>query len=127
MTTAMVIAETPSRLDRERGRHVEALPHESISDGPLRVDAASREDRPRVRALVVQDADLGLGGGDAGLLAGAERHGERRLAALDHRHVWVLRPRRGAAFALVPSRPPAQRPSRAGCDAAAGASIRSGA
>lgn len=101
-TTAMVIAETAYLLDRELGPAVEALLYQSIIDEQLHVGALTTEDWQRVRELVLTYADLRLGGTDAGLIALAERHGEHRIATLNHRHFTVVRPAHVDAFTLLP-------------------------
>ena len=74
ITTAMVIAETAYLLDRELGPQAEATLYQSITDGELTVEALTLKDWQRVHHLVVQYADLRLGGTDASLVALAERH-----------------------------------------------------
>ncbi|MFP5346046.1 MAG: type II toxin-antitoxin system VapC family toxin [Actinomycetes bacterium] len=101
-TTAMVIAETAYLLDRELGPSVEALLYQSILDRQLHVESLTHGDWQRIHDLVITYADLRLGGTDAGLVALAERHGERRIATLNHRHFTVVRPRHIDAFTLLP-------------------------
>lgn len=102
VTTAMVVAETAYLLDRELGPHVEALFYDAIIEGQLQVADLSLPDWTRVRDLVQQYADLRLGGTDAGLVALAERLGERRLATLNLRHFTVVRPHHTTALDLLP-------------------------
>lgn len=103
VTTGLVIAETAYLLDRELGPVVEATLYQSILDGQLRVDALTIADWQRVHQLVVQYADLRLGGTDASLIALAERHREQRIATLNRRHFDVVRPAHVAAFTLLPA------------------------
>lgn len=105
VTSGMVIAETAYLLDRELGPRVEATLYQSISDGQLHVEALTVEDWQRVRGLVVQYADLRLGGTDASLIALAERHREQRIATLNRRHFGVVRPTHVDAFTLLPDLP----------------------
>lgn len=105
VTTAMVIAETAYLLDRDLGPAVEANLYESITGGQLSVEALTIEDWQRVHDLVVQYADLRLGGTDASLIALAERHREQRIATLNRRHFGVVRPAHTDAFTLLPVRP----------------------
>lgn len=102
VTTAMVIAETAYLLDRELGPRVEALLFQSILDEQLRIEAFTIADWQRIHDLVIQYADLRLGGIDAGLIALAERHREQRIATLNHRHFTVVRPAHVQAFTLLP-------------------------
>lgn len=101
-TSAMVIAEAAYLLDRELGPHVEALLYQSILDEELHVEALTESDWQRTHDLVVQYADLHLGGTDAGLIALAERHREPRIATLNHRHFRAVRPVHVDAFTLLP-------------------------
>lgn len=105
VTTAMVIAETAYLLDRELGAQVEATLYESITNGQLTVEALTVEDWQRVHDLVVQYADLRLGGTDASLIALAERHRQQRIATLNRRHFGVVRPTHVEAFTLLPVLP----------------------
>jgi predicted nucleic acid-binding protein len=102
LTTAMVIAETAYLLDRELGPVVEATLYESIATGALRVEELTVQDWQRVQQLVIQYADLRLGGTDAGLIAVAERHREHRIATLNRRHFGVVRPAHTDAFTILP-------------------------
>ena len=102
VTTGMVIAETAYLLDRELGPQVEATVYQSITEGQLRVETLIREDWQRVHDLVVQYADLRLGGTDASLIALAERHREQRIATVNRRHFGVARPAHVAALTLPP-------------------------
>ncbi len=98
----MVIAETAYLMDRELGPHAESLLYQSIIDGGLLVEPLTGEDWQRVRELVLQYADLRLGGTDASLVALAERLGVSRIATLNHRDFTVVRPNHTVALILVP-------------------------
>jgi predicted nucleic acid-binding protein len=102
VTTAMVIAESAYLLDRELGPQVEALLYQSIIDGQLSVESLTHRDWQRIRDLVLAYADMRLGGTDAGLVALAERHGERRVATLNRRHFTAVRPAHVEALVLLP-------------------------
>ena len=102
VTTAMVIAEAAYLLDRDLGPRAEALLYQMILDGDLHVDALTIEDWQRVHDLVLQYADLRLGGTDASLIALAERHREQRVATLNRRHFAAVRPAHADAFTLLP-------------------------
>ena len=97
-----MIAETAYLLDRELGPRVEALLYQSILDEQLHIEAFAIADWQRIHDLVIQYADLRLGGTDAGLIALAERHREQRIATLNHRHFTVVRPAHVQAFTLLP-------------------------
>ena len=75
---------------------------QAIEAGSLDVWDLSRPDYARVRDLCRRYEDLPLGLVDASIVALAERHGERRIATLDHRHFSVVRPRHAGAFTLLP-------------------------
>ncbi len=102
VTNGMVIAETAYLLDRELGAQVEATLYRAIVDGQLIVEPLTIEDWKRVGELVIQYADLRLGGTDASLIAFAERHRERRIATLNRRHFAVVRPKHIDALVLLP-------------------------
>lgn len=90
VTTAMVIAETAYLLDRDLGPQAAARFYDSITSGQMSVEALTIEDWQRVHDLVVQYADLRLGGTDAGLIALAERHHTQRIATLTKTRVSML-------------------------------------
>lgn len=102
VTTAMVIAEAAYLIDRELGPQVEATIYETVTDGNLIVENLGLPDWRRIRALVVQYANLRLGGTDASLIALAERHRAERIATLNHRHFGVVRPSHRRTFTLIP-------------------------
>lgn len=102
VTNGMVIAETAYLLDRELGAQVEATLYRAIVEGQLVVEPLTVEDWKRVGELVIQYADLRLGGTDASLIALAERHREQRIATLNRRHFAVVRPRHVGALVLLP-------------------------
>lgn len=103
VTTGMVIAETAYLLDRELGPAVEATLYEAITAGQMQVEALTIDDWQRVHDLVIQYADLRLGGTDASLIALAERHRQERIATLNRRHLGVVRPSHVDAFTLLPA------------------------
>jgi predicted nucleic acid-binding protein len=84
------------------GPHVEALLYQSIIDGALLVEPIIAVDWQRIRELVVQYADLRLGGTDASVIALAERLHVDRIATLNDRDFTVVRPNHTGALTLVP-------------------------
>jgi hypothetical protein len=102
VTTAMVIAEAAYLIDRQLGARAEASLYDSILSGELEVASLDDSDWTRIRELVATYADLRLGGTDASVIALAERLGATRIATLNDRHFRVVRPRRAAAFELLP-------------------------
>jgi uncharacterized protein len=60
------------------------------------------EELRRAGDLVIQYADLPLGGTDACVIALAERLGATSVATLDRRHFTVVRPRHISALTLLP-------------------------
>ncbi len=97
-----VVAESAYLIDRELGPHVEALLYQSIIDGALLVEPIIAVDWQRIRELVVQYADLRLGGTDASVIALAERLHVDRIATLNDRDFTVVRPNHTGALTLVP-------------------------
>ncbi|HEY2282926.1 MAG TPA: hypothetical protein VGH60_05170 [Solirubrobacteraceae bacterium] len=56
----------------------------------------------RIAELMERYLNLPLGMADTSLVALAERHGQREIASLDHRHLGVVRPRHTHSFTLLP-------------------------
>ena len=81
----------------------------SVENGSIEVIDLAPADYTRIRELCRQYQDLGLGMVDASIVAVAERLGEATIAALDHRHFSVVRPRHVSSFMLVPGGAPARR------------------
>lgn len=102
VTTAMVIAECAYLIDRELGPQAESLLYQSIIDGALLVEPTTADDWQRIRELMVQYADLRLGGTDASVIALAERFHVNRIATLNHRDFTVVKPNHTAALTLIP-------------------------
>lgn len=102
VTTAMVIAEAAYLIDRQVGPTGETALYTSIPDGTLRVENLAGPDWARVRELVEQYADLGLGGTDASVVAIAERLDVAEIATLNHRHFRVVHPAHLESFELLP-------------------------
>ena len=75
-----------------------------VNDGSLAVDHMTAADWERVSELVERYDDLGLGTTDASVIALAERRECPRIATLDEAHFRVVRPKRVAAFELLPGR-----------------------
>jgi len=82
-----------------------------IADTGPNVAAADQADRDHTRCLdlltcvaelVDTDAYLPLGGTDASVITLAERHGETRVASLDHRHFAAVRPAHIDGFEPLP-------------------------
>jgi len=102
VTTPLVIAEAAYLLDRQLGPAAEAALFTSITQGVLRVDILGDSDWARIADLVLQYADLRLGGTDASLVVLAERLAIRTIATLNHRDFAVVRPNHVATFDLLP-------------------------
>lgn len=75
---------------------------EDIVAGAYRVEDLEPQDYRRVHELCDRYADADIGFVDAAVLAIVERHNERKLATLDHRHFGMLRPRHVEALQLLP-------------------------
>ena len=102
VTTGLVIAECAYLIQRQLGTRAEAKLYQSIIDGTLRIEPLLPADWIRVHQLVLEYADLPLGGTDASVIAIAERLDQTRVATLDHRHFSVVRPSHRASFDLTP-------------------------
>lgn len=98
----LVVAETAYLIGRQLGPVAEARFFRSIADGEISVEQLTGTDLARVAELVETYADMPLGGGDASVVAIAERLGETVIATLDRRHFGVVRPAHVTAFDLVP-------------------------
>ncbi len=75
----------------------------NIESEAVVIEDVQIDDYPRIRELVDRYADLGVGFGDAAVLAIVERLGEPKLATLDHRHFSAMRPRHVDALELLPA------------------------
>ncbi len=102
ITTALVIAEAGWLIERQLGPAAETTLYRAVATGEIRVENLGDGDWERIAELVVQYADLGLGGTDASLIAIAERLNVAEIATVDHRHFTVVRPRHVDAFTLLP-------------------------
>jgi uncharacterized protein len=75
---------------------------DDVAGGAYRVQYPTLADLDRSRQLQATYADLRLGVVDATVVALAERLGEEKVAALDHRHFTVVRPVHEEALRLLP-------------------------
>lgn len=98
----LVVAETAYLIGRQLGPAAEARFFRSIADGEISVEQLTGTDLARIAQLVETYADMPLGGGDASVVAIAERLGETVIATLDRRHFGVVRPAHATAFDLIP-------------------------
>jgi predicted nucleic acid-binding protein len=98
----LVVTEVSYLLSDRIGAHAELAFARAIAEGELTVEPVLEDEWQRVAQLVEQYADLPLGMADASLVALAERHGQREIASLDHRHLGVVRPRHTSRFTLLP-------------------------
>ena len=98
----LVVAETAYLIGRQLGPVAEARFFRSIADGEISVEPLTGTDLSRIAELVETYADMPLGGGDASVVAIAERLGETVIATLDRRHFGVVRPAHATAFDLIP-------------------------
>ncbi len=102
LTTPLVVAETGYLIARQLGPSAEAGFFRLVAEGEISMEILTGDDLYRVADLVETYVDLPLGGTDASVIAIAERHSERVIATLDHRHFSVVRPRHIDGFELVP-------------------------
>ena len=102
VTTALVTAEAAYLIERQVGPDGEVALYTSIVDGALLVETLTSADWRRIRQLVDDYRELGLGGTDASVIALAERLRAKRVATLDHRHFRVVRTVDVAALTSLP-------------------------
>jgi predicted nucleic acid-binding protein len=76
---------------------------DDLERGEIRIVDLVASDYLRVRELLVEYEDLGLGFVDAAIFAIVERLRETKLATLDHRHFTAVRPRHTDALQLLPA------------------------
>ncbi|MCL2768863.1 MAG: PIN domain-containing protein [Solirubrobacterales bacterium] len=98
----LVVTEVSYLLSDRIGAHAELAFARSIAAGELTIEPALESEWERVVELVERYADLPLGVADASLVALAERHDQRQVASLDHRHLGVVRPRHTDRLTLLP-------------------------
>ncbi len=98
----LVVAETAYLISRQLGPVAEARFFRSIAEGEISIEPLTGTDLARIAELVETYADMPLGGGDASVVAIAERLGETVIATLDRRHFGVVRPAHAIAFDLIP-------------------------
>lgn len=99
---ALVVAEATFMIERAGGAQAEARFLRSLRAPRFNIQAPTPEDLDRAADLVLEYADLPLGGTDATIVALAERMAETDIATLDRRHFSVVRPLHVQAFALLP-------------------------
>jgi predicted nucleic acid-binding protein len=99
---ALVVTEVSCLLSDRIGPHAELAFTRAIATGELIVEAVLEPEWERIAELMEQYLDLPLGIADASLIALAERHGQKQIASLDHRHLGVVRPLHVASFTLLP-------------------------
>lgn len=98
----LVVTEVSYLLSDRIGPHAELAFARAIAAGELIVEAVLEPEWERIAELMEQYLDLPLGVADASLIALAERHGQKQIASLDHRHLGVVRPRHITSFTLLP-------------------------
>lgn len=98
----LVVTEVSYLLSDRIGPHAELAFARAIAAGELIVEAVLDPEWERIAELMEQYLDLPLGMADASLIALAERHGQKQIASLDHRHLGVVRPRHVPSFTLLP-------------------------
>lgn len=99
----LVITEVAYFLGLRHGQAAEETFAASFESGELLAEPVERADWTRIRELIEQYSDLGLGIVDASVISTCERLGQTKLATLDRRHFSVVRPRNCAAFELLPA------------------------
>lgn len=98
----LVIAEVAHFLALRFGPRPEIAFASSLQAGDLVAEPIERPDWTRIRELLDQYADLGLGITDASVVVACERLGATELATLDRRHFSVVRPSHRPALTLLP-------------------------
>jgi predicted nucleic acid-binding protein len=102
MVPALVITEVVHFLGTRLGVEPETGFLGDIAAGLLIVGPVRATDWLRMAELVWQYRDLPLGTVDASIVATAERLGVGPVAALDRRHLGVVRPSHVSAFQPLP-------------------------
>ena len=98
-----VVTETCYFIERAGRPEIEAEFLASFDTGKrFQMVDLGADDWMRVRALVLDYADLPLGVVDASVVAVAERLGTPEIASLDHRHFTVVRPSHISSLTLLP-------------------------
>ncbi|GAA4210592.1 type II toxin-antitoxin system VapC family toxin [Microbispora amethystogenes] len=100
--TGFVAAEVCYWLGKASAR-LEAAFLRSLESGLMTLVDLTKADLARVAVLVERYADLPLGGGDASVVAVAERLKINQVFTIDVRHFSVVRPVHVPAFSLLPS------------------------
>lgn len=99
----LVVTEVVHLIASRLGPRVELAFVDSLDAGELVVEPVEPSDWGRIRELLNQYSDLGLGTADASVIATCERLGATELATLDHRHFTVVRPSHCDALTLLPA------------------------
>lgn len=86
----------------ERWPKVEAAFLAQVARGTFELVHLTPADLTRMADLVLQYADLPLGGVDASVIGVAERFGVDRVSTLDRRHFSIVKPAHVPAFTLLP-------------------------
>jgi predicted nucleic acid-binding protein len=97
-----VVVETDWLVLDHLGVDAEEAFLRGLTERGLSVECPTRADRQRAAELVRQYRDLEIGYVDAVTVAVAERMKERRIATLDRRHFFAIRPRHAMNFDIVP-------------------------
>ena len=102
LVSPLVVAEAAYLIGRQLGPRAEATFMRSIADGEVSMETLTSTEMTMIADLLDRYADLGLGAADASVVVLAGRHGQLRIATLDHRHFSVVRSLAGESFELVP-------------------------
>lgn len=102
IVTGLVVSEASYLLGKYLEPPAEAALLRALATDRFRIEPLAAADLKRMADLVEQYAELGLGGTDASLIAGAEHLGLVDIATIDHRHFTVVPPAHASAFRLLP-------------------------
>ena len=101
---APVVTETALFLLSSFGPNVHLRFLDSVAAGELEVLDLEPVDHRRVAGLCRTYRDLPLDQVDASVVALAERHGQNRIASIDHRDFAIVRLADGRSLKLLPGR-----------------------
>ena len=102
-----ILAELDYLLRQFLGVDAELDFIDTMIGGAYTLEAVTREDLSRCRALIAKYRDLDLGLADAAVISTAERLGVYRILTLDERHFRAVRSKTDRAFLLFPADGPA--------------------
>ena len=98
-----VLAELDYLIGRRAGRRTQRAFLADVADGVYRLEPFDADDVARAMQVLDRYADLAIGLADASLVVLAERHRDRDLLTLDHRHFRAVLGPGDEPFRLLPA------------------------